>query len=134
MLRLLGMGMVSRVTPYRPTFSIKKILSGPGCSIFMWLSTLLTHQSNEIQATMQKIVLFVELNDEAFIRPFKLGNLFTNRFAIDEAEGFEILKICELEKTSWKISWPKCPEYHDCENERKQKGMDFNFRMYAVYK
>ena len=100
----------------------------------MWLSTLLTHQSNEIQATMQKIVLFVELNDEAFIRPFKLGNLFMNRFAIDEAEGFEILKICELEKTSWKISWPKCPEYHDCENERKQKGMDLNFRMYAVNK
>ena len=73
---------------------------------------------------MQKIVLFVELNDEAFIRPFKLGNLFMNRFAIDEAEGFEILKICELEI---------CPEYHDCEQERKQKGMDLYFRMYAVY-
>ena len=82
---------------------------------------------------MQKIVVFIEPNDEAFIRPFKLGNLFMNRFAIDEAEGFEILKICQLEKTSWKISWPKCSEYHDCENERKQKGMDLNFRIYAVY-
>ena len=46
----------------------------------------------------QKIVIFIEPNDEAFITPFKLGNLFMNRFAIDEAEGYEILKICELEK------------------------------------
>ena len=83
---------------------------------------------------MQKIVVFIEPNDEAFIRPSKLGNLFMNRFAIDETEGFEILKICELQKTSWKISWPKCPEYENYEFERMQKRMDFNIRIYAVNK
>ena len=90
------------------------------------MSTLLTSQSYEMEARMQKIVIFIEPNDEAFIKPFKLGNLFMNRFAIDEAEGFEILKICELEKASWNISWPESPEYNNFENERKQKDMDPN--------
>jgi len=79
-----------------------------------------------MMAKMQKIVIFIEPNDEAFITPFKFGNLFMNRFAIDEAEGYEILKICELEKTSWNISWPESPEYNNFENERNQKDMDLN--------
>ena len=85
-----------------------------------------------MEAKMQKIVIFIEPNDEVFITTFKLGNLFMNRFAIDEAEGYEILKIFELEKTSWKISWPFCLEYDNRENERKQKGMDLNFIIYSA--
>ena len=80
---------------------------------------------------MQKIVVFIEPNDQAFILPFKLGYRFMNRFAINEDEGTEILKICELQKTSWNISWPGSPEYNNFENERKQKGMDLNIISYA---
>ena len=73
---------------------------------------------------MQKIVLFIEPNDDAFITPSKIGHLFMNRFAIDEDPGFEIVKILELEKTSWAMSYSKHPEYKNFENERKQKGID----------
>ena len=31
---------------------------------------------------MQKIVLFIEPNDDAFVTPFKIGHLFMNRFNI----------------------------------------------------
>ena len=76
---------------------------------------------------MQKIVLFIEPNDEAFDTPLKIGNLFMNRFAVDEDAASEILKIFELEKTSCEISLPEpylSPEYENFEEERKQKGKD----------
>ena len=60
---------------------------------------------------MQKIVLFIEPNDRAYETPLKIGNLFMNRFAVDEDAAFEILKIFELEK------------YPDVE-EQQEKGMD----------
>ena len=63
---------------------------------------------------MQKIVFFIEPSDRAFDTPFKIGNLFMNRFAVDEDAASEILKIFELEKTSLKIS----------EDGRKRKGID----------
>ena len=63
---------------------------------------------------MQKIVLFIEPSEEACETPLKIGNLFMNRFAVDEDAASEILKIFELEKYSRKMS----------AEERKQKGMD----------
>ena len=63
---------------------------------------------------MQKIVFFIEPSDHAFDTPFKIGNLFMNRFAVDEDAASEILKIFELEKTSLKIS----------EDGIKRKGID----------
>ena len=45
----------------------------------------------------QKIVLFIEPAEDACEKPFKIGNLFVNRFAIDEDAKNEILKIYELE-------------------------------------
>ena len=78
---------------------------------------------------MQKIVLFIEPNDDAWQTPLKIGNLFMNRFAVDEDPATEILKIFELLKTSIKISWPNPkynPEYKNFEEERKQKGMDLS--------
>ena len=44
----------------------------------------------------QKIVLFIE-PAEAWEKPSKIGNLFMNRFAIDEDAKNEILKIYQLE-------------------------------------
>ena len=69
---------------------------------------------------MQKIVLFIEPFDEAFFTPLKIGNSFLNRLAVDEDAASEILKIFELEKTSFKLADPKMSE------ERKQKGKDLN--------
>ena len=74
----------------------------------------------------QKIVLFIEPNDDAFLKPFKIGHLFTNRFAIEEEANFEIVKIFELGKSSWKMSWEDHPEYSNFEEERNQKGMSLS--------
>ena len=71
---------------------------------------------------MHGIVLFIEPNDDAFNIPSKIGHLFMNRFAIDEDAGFEILSVLELEKTSYKMSWHKNPQYKNYEFERKVKG------------
>ena len=46
----------------------------------------------------QKIVLFIESAENAFEKPSKIGNLFINRFAIDEDVENEILKIYHIEK------------------------------------
>ena len=63
---------------------------------------------------MQKIVLFIEPNETAFITPEKIGNIFMNRFSIDEDASSEILGIFELGKTSWNIS----------RSFKEHKGMD----------
>ena len=73
---------------------------------------------------MQKIVLFIEPNEEAFFTYLKIGNLFMNRFAVDENAASEVLKIFELEKTSYEISWDEHPNYRNLTEERKQKGKD----------
>ena len=45
----------------------------------------------------QKIVLFIDPAGTTWTKPDKIGNLFTNRFAIDEDAKNEILKIYQLE-------------------------------------
>ena len=47
---------------------------------------------------MQKIVLFIE-PQEKWRTPLKIGNLFMNRFAIEENGRHEILKIYYLDNT-----------------------------------
>ena len=73
---------------------------------------------------MQKIVLFIEPTENPAETPFKIGNLFMNRCAVDEDAATEIVQIFELDKTSLKISRPKDLEHKNFEEERKQKGMD----------
>ena len=63
---------------------------------------------------MQKIVLFIDSSEYAWRTPLKIGNLFINRFAVDEEAASEILKIFELEKGSRRMS----------SEESKQQGMD----------
>ena len=74
---------------------------------------------------MQKIILFVEPNDDAFMTPEKIGNIYMNRFVIEEDDSSEILKILELGKTSFEISNPERKKYFKFGKERKQKGMDY---------
>ena len=73
---------------------------------------------------MQKIILFVEPIHETFSTPAKIGNLFVNRFAIDENASCEILKRFELGKTSVEMSWNEHENYENLAAERQQKGMD----------
>ena len=53
--------------------------------------------SSKMAKLMQKIVLFIEPQWRKCDTPMKIGNLFMNRFAIEEGPNFEILKIFELE-------------------------------------
>ena len=74
---------------------------------------------------MQKNVLFIEPNDDACYTPLKIGNLFMNRFAVEEDAASEILNIFELEKSSIKMAESDYnPGYKNFKKERKQKGMD----------
>ena len=75
---------------------------------------------------MQKIVLFIEPNDDLWITPLKIGNLFMNRFAVEEDAASEVLKIYELEKTSFEMSYDGHPKYKNYMIERLHKGKDFN--------
>ena len=90
-----------------------------------WRETENLYFEEKMSKFMQKIVLFIEPNDDAWITPLKIGNLFMNRFAVEEDAAFEVLKIFELEKTSKKMSDRWNPEYENFKDERKQKGMDF---------
>ena len=79
---------------------------------------------------MQKIVLLIEPNEDIWSTPLKIGTLFMNRFAVDEDAATEILKIFELEKTSYKVALAgefrrPCTNFdEECKRRRKQKGMD----------
>ena len=68
----------------------------------------------------QKIVLFIEPADEEWDEPSKIGNLFMNRFAIDEDAENEILKIYQLEYRidNWYLRWLKVEEGLDFINYR----------------
>ena len=65
-------------------------------------------------------------NDDKFMISPKAGYSFTNKSAIDEDASSEVLKILELGKTSWKISYSNEPEYKNFERERSQKGIDLS--------
>ena len=76
---------------------------------------------------MQKIVLFIEPCDEAYVTLLKIGNLFMNRFAVDEDAAFEVMKIFELEKTSFEMS-KLSPSFKNFIKERIHKGKDLNIK------
>ena len=84
-------------------------------------------QKIESSQLMQKVVLFIEPNYNAFSTPLTIGNLSMNRFAVDEDAGSEILKILELEKPLF----DPCNIYITREEQRKQKEMDLIIRMYC---
>ena len=43
-----------------------------------------------------RIIFFTEPSRDKWRTPLKMGNLYMNRFAIDEDAAFEVLKIFEL--------------------------------------
>ena len=50
---------------------------------------------------MHQIVLFIAPRENDFDRDSEIGNLFMNRFAIEEDANFEILKIIYVEEYFW---------------------------------
>ena len=66
---------------------------------------------------MQKIVLFIEPQEDQSITPLKIGNLFMNRFGIDEDGCHEVLKIYYLDNKYW--------DYH-FDELTKTEGPDSN--------
>ena len=53
-----------------------------------------------MRKTKQDLFLLIEPSTDAYLTPAKIGNLFLNRFAIDEDAGFEILGIDFLHHSS----------------------------------
>ena len=64
----------------------------------------------------QKIVLIIEPVKEPSVTPVKIGNLFMNRFSIDEDANFEILKILNPKHNLEKYYFDKLT----------QEGLDLN--------
>ena len=52
----------------------------------------------------------------------KIGDLFFNRFGVDEDAAFEMLGVYQLEKVSDKMADSEHEEYQNFEKERKDKG------------
>ena len=48
---------------------------------------------------MHQVVLFIEPEEYSFVKNNEVGNLFMNRFAIEEDAKFEILKIFQLNES-----------------------------------
>ena len=99
---------------------------------------------------MQKIVLFIEPNADKWITPFKIGELFMNKFFFDKKarhsfniarHNFKIVKIFELVKSSHDLS--QCDpeiianmkensncEYQRLKKEQNKKGMNLSTLIY----
>ena len=72
---------------------------------------------------MQKIVLFIEPSDDAWMTPFKASHLFMNRFTIEEEANFEIVKIFELGKSPGNMT----------AEDRKEKGMSLSMSILFIW-
>jgi len=80
---------------------------------------------------MQKIVIFGEANDDAWITPEEIGNLFLSRFEpeVEEEDSFKLVKILELEESALKITVPQNQwkefDYYSIQ-KRNKKGMSLS--------
>ena len=80
---------------------------------------------------MQKIVIFGEPNDDAWIDHAEvIGNLFLSRFEpeFEEEDSFKLVKILELEESAFKLSAPQHREYSHYYSiqKRNKKGMSLS--------
>lgn len=47
---------------------------------------------------MRNIFIFTELSNDSAMTPSKIGNLYLNRFIIDESAAFEVLGVHDVEQ------------------------------------
>ena len=69
---------------------------------------------------MQNLVVLMEPNERAYLTSLRTGNMFLNRFCIDEDAAFELSGVNHLKKAS---SWLKESFYYD----RKGKEYSRNY-------
>ena len=69
---------------------------------------------------MQNLVLLMEPSEYDYDIDLKCGDMFLNRFSIDEDAAFELSGVHYLEKSSNEIMFQK-----DFELERKSKGSGY---------
>ena len=74
---------------------------------------------------MHQVIFLIEPNDDKYWTNEKIGNIFMNRFTIDEDAAFEILKIFELQKTSEQMAFDIHPTQKDFSLKIVQKGLGF---------
>ena len=83
------------------------------CRLLILLFTLTKRKKrSSIDLHIMRIIFFTEPSRDKWRTPLKMGNLYMNRFAIDEDAAVEVLKIFELKELSQKNN----------ENERKEIG------------
>ena len=72
---------------------------------------------------IHKIVIFIEATYAAYEIPTKIGNIFMNRFAIDEDVEIEILKICYLDHNLLELA---------NSDLTPEEGLNFNFSLLKI--
>ena len=70
---------------------------------------------------MQNLVVFMEPSEDSSNVSLKAGNLYLNRFCIDEAAAFELSGVHYLQKSSDFNSWDE----REIESKSKEKGKEF---------
>ena len=68
---------------------------------------------------MTDLVFLIEPYENEFITPFKISNLYLNRFAIDEDDAFEIVGVYEMPSSRLKISGENLDEFFVEISEKK---------------
>ena len=68
-----------------------------------------------------QIILFIEPAKEEWKCPESIGNLYLNRFAIDEDAAHEVLDVYYRQQSSAELCDPKNEAYANFEFERKHK-------------
>ena len=53
---------------------------------------------------MQDLIFFMEPSESEFMTPLKIGNLYLNRFTIDEDAAFEIMGLHELTRKKFELT------------------------------
>ena len=75
--------------------------------------------------TLQNLVVLMEPIEDAWVTPWKGGNIILNRFCIDEDAAFELSRVNFLRKSSEDIMLMETREF---QLKRKEKGMEFSIR------
>ena len=75
---------------------------------------------------MQKIILFIEAPRFPHDFPSNIGDLFMNRFAIDEEANFEILKIFKLEYSYFDFQYGNLDRPEFRQRYRKRTGINLD--------
>ena len=75
---------------------------------------------------MQNLVILMEPSDDADRVSLKAGNMYLNRFCIDEEAALELSQVHYLKKSSFDIQYKNGIKYFF---QRKSKGKEYSSRL-----